>query len=137
MKCKFCSKETRNEYEVCEECEKTLTVAINKNRRKMVKTKIANQNRGITSLVCAIIAMTQPFGFISSFICGIVAIVFANYSKNTAGATLGKVGKTLGIVSLVANVIFAIMSLVKIIVNTAMVILVILCVIAIKRYNIL
>lgn len=137
MKCKFCSKETRNEYEVCEECEKTLTVAINKNRRKMVKTKIANQNRGITSLVCAIIAMTQPFGFVPSFICGIVAIVFANYSKNTAGATLGKVGKTLGIVSLVANVIFAIMSLVKIIVNTAMVILVILCVIAIKRYNIL
>lgn len=137
MKCKFCSKETRNEYEVCEECEKTLTVAINKNRRKMVKTKIANQNRGITSLVCAIIAMTQPFGFVSSFICGIVAIVFANYSKNTAGATLGKVGKTLGIVSLVANVIFAIMSLIKIIVNTAMVILVILCVIAIKRYNIL
>lgn len=107
MKCKFCSRETRNEHEVCDECEKTLTIAINKNRKKMVKTKIASQNRGITSLVCSIICLTQPYGLIVSYVCGIVAIVFANASKNTAGAQLGKVGKTLGIVGLIATVIHA------------------------------
>ena len=133
MKCKFCSKETRNEYEVCEECEKTLTAAINKNRRKMVKTKIANQNRGITSLVCAIIAMTQPFGLIPSFVCGIVAIVFANYSKNTAGASLGKVGKTVGICSLVSNVIVAFMTIISLVMYVMIAALVIICVVAL--YN--
>lgn len=105
MKCKFCSKETLNEYEVCEDCEKTLTLAINKNRRRIVKNKIANQNRGITSLVCAVMSLTRPFGFLVSFICGIVAIVFAAAAKNTAGAQFGKIGKTLGIVGLVSIVI--------------------------------
>ena len=137
MKCKFCSKETRNEYEVCEECEKTLTVAINKNRRKMVKTKIASQNRGITSLVCAIIAMTQPFGFTPSFICGIVAIVFANYAKNTAGAPLGRVGKTIGIVSLVSNVLFAFMTIAKIALYIALATIAILCFVAINEMGLL
>ena len=136
MKCKFCSKETRNEYEVCEECEKTLTVAINKNRRKMVKSKIANQNRGITSLVCAIIAMTQPFGFFPSFVCGIVAIVFANYAKNTAGSSLGKVGKTVGIVSLVSNVIFAFMTICKITFFVTIATLAILCYVALVKMGI-
>lgn len=105
MICKFCGKETDKDYEVCSECEKSLTTAINKNRRKNVKAKIANSKRGITSLVCAVIAMTTPFGIIPSFICGIVAIVFGNFAKQTAGAPLGRVGKTLGIVSLVSCVV--------------------------------
>lgn len=108
MKCKFCSKETSNEYEVCDECERTLTAAIKKNRKKMVKTKIANEKRGITSLVCAIISLVQPFGFIVALICGIVAIVFGIAAKNTAGAQLGRVGKTVGIVAVVATITHAI-----------------------------
>ena len=104
MICKFCGKETDRDYEVCSECEKSLTIAINKNRRRNVKLKVANNMRGITSLVCAVIAMTTPFGIISAFICGIVAIVFGNFAKQTAGASLGKVGKTLGIVSLISCV---------------------------------
>lgn len=125
MKCKFCAKETSNEYEVCEECEKTLTVAINKNRIKMVKTKIANQNRGITSLVCSIIALTQPFGFLTSFICGIVSIIFGSAAKNTAGEQIGKVGKTIGIVSLASCFISAIIKLFMVVIGVATVIFVI------------
>ena len=104
MICKFCGKETDKEYEVCADCEKSLTTAINKNRRKNVKVKAANSMRGITSLVCAIIAMTTPFGITPSFICGIIAIVFGNFAKLTVGSSLGKVGKTLGIVSLISCV---------------------------------
>ena len=33
MICKFCGKETDKDYEVCSECEKSLTTAINKNIR--------------------------------------------------------------------------------------------------------
>ena len=105
MICKFCGKETDKDYEVCSDCEKSLTTAINKNRRKNVKVKAANSMRGITSLVCAVIAMTTPFGIVSSFICGIVAIVFGDFAKLTQGASLGKVGKTLGIVSLISCVV--------------------------------
>lgn len=108
MKCKFCSRETNNEYEVCYDCEKTLTLAINKNRKKMVKSKAASQNRGITSLVCSIISLAQPFGFIVSVACGIVAIIFAAAAKNTAGEQLGKVGRTVGIVGIVSAVTHAI-----------------------------
>lgn len=105
MICKFCGKETDKDYEVCSDCEKSLTTAINKNRRKNVKVKAANSMRGITSLVCAVIAMTTPFGIIPSFICGIVAIVFGDFAKLTVGASLGKVGKTLGIVSLISCIV--------------------------------
>lgn len=133
MKCKFCSNETKNEYEVCDECEKTLTVAINKNRKKLVKNKIANQNRGITSLVCSIIALTHPFGLITAYICGIVAIVFGRAARNTAGEQIGKVGRTLGVVSLVAVVITTIYYLVLILIGLAVTILVILCVIALNK----
>ena len=125
MKCKVCSKETSNEYEVCEECEKTLTLAINKNRVKMVKTKIANQNRGITSLVCSIIALAQPFGLLTAFICGIVSIVFGSAAKNTAGEQIGKVGKTIGIVSLTSCVISAIINFFMIAVGIGTVVFVI------------
>lgn len=108
MKCKFCSIETNNEYQVCDECEKTLAVAINKNRKKMIKTKIANENRGVTSLVCAIISLVQPFGFFVSFCCGIVAIVFGLFARNSEGSQLGKVGRTIGIVGVVASITHAI-----------------------------
>lgn len=133
MKCKFCSKETSNEYEVCEECEKTLTVAINKNRRKMAKSKIANQNRGITSLVCGIIAMAQPLGLLVSFICGIVAIIFAKASRNTAGAQLGNVGKKIGIVSLVACIITLLYKLVLIIIGVSVTSLLIIVVVTLHQ----
>jgi hypothetical protein len=136
MKCKFCSKETANEYQVCEECEKTLTVAINKNRKKMVKTKIANQNRGITSLVCAIIAMSQPFGLIVSYICGIVSIVFAATSKNTAGASFGKVGKTIGIVSLVSTILTLFIRLAMFALYAIVLALVIVCIVALNEFGI-
>ena len=133
MKCKFCSNETKNEYEVCDECEKTLTVAINKNRKKLVKNKIANQNRGITSLVCSIIALTHPFGLITAYICGIVAIVFGRAARNTACEQIGKVGRTLGVVSLVAVVITTIYYLVLLLIGLTVTILVILCVIALNK----
>lgn len=128
MKCKFCGQETRNEFEICDECEKTLSVAINKNRKKMIKTKIANENRGITSLVCAIIAMTQPFGVIVSFICGIVSIVFGIFARNSEGEKLGKVGQTIGVVSLVSNIFIAIFRFIITVVFTVLLILVIFCV---------
>lgn len=133
MKCKFCSKETSNEYEVCDECEKTLTVAINKNRRKMVKTKIANQKRGITSLVCAIIALTHPFGLVTAFACGIVAIIFGRAAKNTAGEQIGKVGQTLGVVSIVATIITFFYKLFLIAAGVAVTVLAILCFIALHQ----
>ena len=128
MKCKFCSQETRNEFEICDECEKTLSTAINKNRKKMIKTKIANENRGITSLVCAIIAMTQPFGVIVSFICGIVSIVFGFYARNTEGEKLGKVGRTIGVVSIVSNILAAIIRTIMTVAFVIILILVIFCV---------
>lgn len=112
MKCKFCTKETTNEYQVCDDCENTLTIAINKNRRKMARTKIASQKSGITSLVCGIIAMATPLGFLPSFICGIVAIIFAKVAKNTDGAQLGQVGKTVGIVGMISCVIKLICNLI-------------------------
>lgn len=137
MKCKFCSKETTNEYQVCDECEKTLTIAINKNRKKMVKTKIASQNKGITSLVCAIIAMAQPFGLIPSFICGIISIVFAAASKNTAGALFGKVGKTIGIVSLVSTVISLFIQVTMLALYAVVLALAIICFVTLSEMGIL
>lgn len=134
MICKFCGKETGKDYDVCSECEKSLTSAINKNRRKKVKARIANSNRGITSLVCSVIAMTTPFGITASFICGVVAIVFGNLAKKTLGASLGKVGKTLGIVSLISCILKLILRLIGIACIVAISILAITSYILIKSF---
>lgn len=129
MECLKCGKETLNENQICDECaqieaitneSKVTEVQGNVKVQKNNTTGIVALVFGIVTLACRFLAnpilsilsiaipmigtlissACSPFVGIVQFVSMILAITMGGKAKNTDGAKLGKIGRTLGFVEL-------------------------------------
>ena len=129
MECLKCGKETLNENQICDECAQIEAIT-NESKVTEVQEDIEvkkNNTTGIVALVFGIVTLAcrflanpilsilsiaipmigtlissacSPFVGIVQFVSMILAITMGGKAKNTDGAKLGKIGRTLGFVEL-------------------------------------